>query len=147
MSIIDATGIPVKSQSMFSIENIITEYLSKWHPAYLTKPQPLDVDMLLQVTVANSHGFKLEFVTSFDDPKIGARALMREKKIQITWSCFNKIGVNDGRSRYHCTHEASHLVLQYEDYQYLLLNPARLVKRPCQIGLYPVRYTVLSMAT
>ena len=134
MSEIDAEGIPVAGLSMQEIERKTEGYLQKYHPETLgRKPIPLDVNKLLEVSLFLSHGFQMDLITAFDNPKIEARMRPIERTVQITQTCYNKIGADDGHSRFNAVHEASHVILHDHQYQEFYLNPARMVKRECQI--------------
>jgi len=129
---IDAEGIPVAGLSMQKIELIMERYLKEYHPETLRKkPIPLDVDKLLEVSLFQSHGFKEDLIIAFDNPKIEARMRPIERMVQITQSCYNKIGANDGHARFNAAHEASHVILHAHQYEEFLINPARMIKREC----------------
>ena len=134
MSEIDAEGIPVAGLSMQKIESKTEDFLRKYHPENLgSKPVPLDVDKLLEVSLFRSHGFQMDLITAFDNPKIEARMRPIERTVQITQTCYNKIGADDGHSRFNAVHEASHVILHARQYQEFYLNPARMTKRECLI--------------
>ena len=134
MSEIDAEGIPVAGLAMKEIERKTESYLKKYLPETLEQiPIPLDVDKLLEVSLFLSHGYRMDLITAFENPKIEARMRPIERTIQITQTCYNKIGIDDGHSRFNAVHEASHVILHDHQYQEFYLNPARMVKRECQI--------------
>ena len=123
MSEIDAEGIPVAGLSMKEIEYKTEGYLKKYHPNTLgQKPIPLDVDKLLDVSLFLSHGYQIDLITAFDNPQIEARMRPIERTIQITQTCYNKIGADDGHSRFNAVHEASHVILHDHQYQEFYLT-------------------------
>jgi predicted transcriptional regulator len=129
---IDAEGIPVASLSMQKIELKMEGYLKEYHPETLEKkPVPLDVDKLLEVSLFRSHGFREELIIDFDNPKIKARMRPMERTVQITQTCYNRIGANNGYARFNAVHEASHVILHAHQYEEFLINPARMIKREC----------------
>jgi Zn-dependent peptidase ImmA (M78 family) len=132
MSEIDAEGIPVAGKSMKDIEQITMKYLQQYHPETLADLVPLDMDQFLEVSLFKSHGFKLDIIMAFPNSLIEARMRPVEKKIQITQTCFNKIGANEGYARFTGGHEGTHVILHAHQYQDILLNPARMIKRECQ---------------
>jgi predicted transcriptional regulator len=134
MSEIDAEGIPVAGLSMKEIERKTEDYLKKYHPETLgQKPISLDVDKLLEVSLFLSHGYQIDLITAFDNPKIEARMRPIERTVQITQTCYNKIGADDGHSRFNAVHETSHVILHDHQYLEFYLNPARMIKRECHI--------------
>ena len=129
---IDAEGIPVAGLSMKDIESRMENYLIKYHPETLEKPSSLDVDKLLEVSLFQSHGFREDIITAFDNPRIEARMRPIEQTVQITQACYNNIAVDDGHSRFIAVHEASHVILHAHQYHEFLLNPTRMIKRECE---------------
>jgi len=130
---IDAEGIPVAGLSMQEIEYKTQDYLKKYHPETLgQEPIPLDVDKLLEISLFLSHGYQMDLITTFDNPKIEARMRPLEQTVQITQTCYNKIGADDGHSRFNAAHEASHVILHAHQYQEFLINPARMIIRACE---------------
>jgi len=131
---IDAEGIPVAGLSMQEIELKMERYLKEYHPETLgKKPVPLDVDKLLEVSLFQSHGFKEDLIKAFDNPKIKARMRPIERTVQITQTCYHRIGADDGYARFNGVHEASHVILHAHQYEEFFINPARMIKRECHI--------------
>jgi Zn-dependent peptidase ImmA (M78 family) len=133
MSYIDAEGIPVAPLSMMDIEKKTTKYLEEYHPDFLKSPSALDVDAFLSVSLFKSHGFMPDLITTFENSRIYARAVMDKKHIQITCEGFNKLGADDGKARFDVCHEGSHVVLHSEQYEFFRLNPARMAMREHRI--------------
>jgi hypothetical protein len=129
MNIIDTEGIPVAPLSMAQIERKTEQYLMAFHPEFLKEACALDTDKFLEISMFKSHSFKLDLITSFENPLIEAQALMLERKIQITQECYNRLGANEGHARFTAAHEGAHVILQSSQYQFLALNPARLVRK------------------
>jgi hypothetical protein len=129
MSRFDLEGVPVAPLSMRNIETITEDYLRKYHKGNLDRPSALDADTFLTVSLQQSHSFMLDIVAALDNPSIEAQTLMLERRIQISHTCFNNLGADEGRARFTVCHEGMHVILHSEQYQALALNPARLRKR------------------
>lgn len=126
------SGVPVSPLSRVTIEKIIHKYLSDNFPDVIKSPTKLDVDMLLDVALRKTHGFMVDIVDGFMDPKIEAKTLIFEKKIQITERCHNQLEYH-GRSRFTACHEGCHVILHAEQLLIYAIEPARIVQRELKV--------------
>ena len=92
------------------IENLLSQYLEKYYPKHLIKPQKLDVEHLLTIGLYKSNGFKIEIVKSLED-NVEGDTMPFKKTIRFPKKIYNGLIKGNPRDRFTGCHEAVHAIL------------------------------------
>jgi IrrE N-terminal-like domain len=123
VSLIEKT--PVRPLRKIDIEYLSLKYLAEEYPEVLDHPAVLDIDHLLSNSLSKTHDFRLQLVSELDNPAFEGEMRVNDRVIRLPEKCYLGICEGDGRSRFTGAHEASHVILHYEQFKALAANPAR----------------------